>query len=147
MSAGPIFRRRTKPGFALAIGAIDRKISQQERGYGMKNAIWALAMLASLAMPVSANAADHFHTAYVAGINALTNGGYILTLTADSSNCPSTSTPKQYFAMPGQNAMTVEGAAVNYANTILAMQTGRQITIFFTDTSALCYIGNTKISN
>ena len=88
-----------------------------------------------------------FHTANVASINALTNGGFILTLGADSSSCTNGSTPKQYFAMPGQNNMTVEGAAMNYANSLFAMQTGRPVTLFFDDASALCYIGNIKVAS
>lgn len=94
----------------------------------------------------SAAAADYWHKGLVRSVQVLSNGtGFILTFASDAPQCASTSQPKKYWFIDGQNGATTAGVPANLAAALTAKATGKPLSVFFSDVTTNCYISNTRV--
>lgn len=107
----------------------------------------AIASMLLAGTPITAIAAERWHTAMVKAVYPLGNGGFALLFSQDSVHCSSPATPrKYYYVYSGENGVNAEGAKLIYAGALAAMVSGYEITVAFDDATSGCYVNRMVIN-
>ena len=107
----------------------------------MKSILAILLMLFSL----KNFAAGVWHTSTVDSVYLFAPGSLAVNFNTDSSSCPNTSSPKNYYVTVGQNGVTQEAQNKMYSALIAAGMAGKDVKIYFEDSSTGCYINRVLV--
>lgn len=88
----------------------------------------------------SASATDRWHTAQIRWLYPLADGSFHLVLSVESEYCTSAAIPKYYHVGQGYNGVNAEAEKKLYAAAMMAVATGRQVSILFDDSTSDCAI-------
>ena len=90
-------------------------------------------------------AAGVWHSSTVNSVNPFATGSFAVTFKTDSSSCPNGSSPKKYYVEVGQNGVTQEAINKMYSAFIAAGMAGKDVSIYFEDSSTGCYINRLSV--
>ncbi|MET1256384.1 hypothetical protein [Aliikangiella maris] len=97
-------------------------------------------------LAISLNAsADKWHTDTIKMIYPLADGGFVLTFATFPTEC--TNGSKYFYTEIGQRSMTIEGANKIYSLAMMAMSTGKKLSINYDENSSSCYINRAYVTN
>ena len=111
-------------------------------GSNMKFFTIFIALFLSLAV----QADNKWHDSTIKTIYPTADGGFVLILDTDSSNCPQTAVGKYHYVTVGDNSMTTEGANKIYSLALMAAATDKVVNIYFNDATNRCAINRMHVS-
>lgn len=89
--------------------------------------------------------ADKWHSENIKMIYPLANGSFVLTFASFPADC--TNGSKYFYTEVGQRNMTIEGASKIYSLAMMAMSTGKKLTVNYDENSTNCYINRAYVTN
>ncbi|TQV86651.1 response regulator receiver protein [Aliikangiella coralliicola] len=98
-------------------------------------------------MSKTAFAAGVWHTSKIKMIYPLADGSVILTFKSDSASCTNAGIPKHYQLKVNSNGVTETALNNIYSIAMLAFSTGKNLTIYFDDSTSSCYINRMLIED
>jgi len=111
----------------------------------VQRVIRAMVALTLLGLAPALHAAEYLHASYLLRVHPLADGTLILMFVTDSTNCPSSASPKEFRVALGQNGMTADGLRAIQATALTALATGARLEVAFDNGSANCYVNRALI--
>lgn len=113
----------------------------------VRRLLTGLAAVALAVGPWAAHAAERWHggvpkTVYTGG-----SGWIVLTFPTEAPDCTATGSPKYMYIVVGANGVTADGAKQMLATAMLAVATGKSLSVAYDDASPSCYINRVLIGN
>lgn len=103
--------------------------------------------VAALGMLAPAFAAENWHQDYVKSVYPLSNGSFVVTFATSPASCTNGSNPKYFYVQAGHNGVTAEGVKAMLAASLMALATGKRLSIAFDDSSYSCDINRMSVSD
>lgn len=106
-----------------------------------------LVAIAAAVGPWAAHAAERWHGGVPKWVYTGGDGWVVLTFPTEPVECPAGGIPKYMYIVVGANGVTADGAKQMLATAMLAVATGKSLSVAYDDASPSCYINRVLIGN
>lgn len=116
-----------------------------ERLTSLVRLLITVAIAASFGSRVSAT--ERWHGGVPKNVYTGGSGWIVLTFPNEPVDCQAVGTPKYMYIVVGANGVTADGAKQMLATAMLAVATGKSLSVAYDDATASCYINRVMIVN